>query len=194
MFATQCYPISSFKTNQELRKRTPDNLFPNENELNPKSGWECAGLHQQSYGGGTTPVFHETVIPPWHPYLGTIWNGTCDAGQLTQEGLEDAIHHGSVSLGLILLTSELMFCFQDFWSVYHDKLGFLANVNTEDIHVRTTTEVRTHQVAGGILFGMDPATAEIPWPVYTQPGSVSGSSLVLSISVTLSYNVIRLIP
>lgn len=90
-------------------KRTPDNLYPNENELNIQAGWECTGLHQQSYGGGTAPVFHETVIPPWHPYISTIWNGTCDAGQLTQEGLEDAIRHGKVSLSPMSLTPKLMF-------------------------------------------------------------------------------------
>lgn len=39
--------------------------------------------------------------------------------------------------------------------------------------VRTTTEVRTHQVAGGILFGMDSKTSQERWPVYTQPENVS---------------------
>jgi len=61
---------------------------------------------------------------------------------------------------------------QDFWSVYHDRLNFLNTVNPEDIHVRTTTEVRTHQVASALLFGMDSATSIRPWPVYTQPENV----------------------
>lgn len=61
---------------------------------------------------------------------------------------------------------------QDFWSVYHDRLNFLNTVNPEDIHVRTTTEVRTHQVASALLFGMDSATSSRPWPVYTQPENV----------------------
>lgn len=82
-----------------LNKRTPDNLYPDENELNTASGWNCESFHQQSYSGGTAPVFHETLIPSWHPYLSTIWNGTCDAGQLTREGLDDAILHGQVSMG-----------------------------------------------------------------------------------------------
>lgn len=61
---------------------------------------------------------------------------------------------------------------QDFWGVYHDTLGYLDTVNDRDIHVRTSTEVRTQQVAGAMLFGMDPKTLETPWPVYTQPESV----------------------
>lgn len=77
-------------------QRTPDNLYPNENELNPASGWDCSNFLQESYGGGTTLVYHETIIPSWHPYLSTIWNGTCDSGQLTRKGLDDAISHGKV--------------------------------------------------------------------------------------------------
>jgi 2-phosphoxylose phosphatase len=79
-------------------KRTPDNLYPDEIKLNAAFGWNCTTIFQQSYGGGTTPVFHETIIPSWHPDLSTIWNGTCDTGQLTRAGLEDAIRHGKVRL------------------------------------------------------------------------------------------------
>jgi hypothetical protein len=70
------------------------------------------------------------------------------------------------------LTHETDMAVQDFWSVYHDQLDFLSTVNSEEIHMRTTTEVRTHQVASALLFGMDPATSKRPWPVYTQPQSV----------------------
>lgn len=49
-----------------------------------------------NYGGGSTPLFHETVVPTWHPFLSQMWNGTCDQGQLTAEGLADAIQHGKV--------------------------------------------------------------------------------------------------
>lgn len=61
---------------------------------------------------------------------------------------------------------------QDFWSVYHDTLGFLETVNQNDILVRTSTEDRTIQVAGGVLFGMDPETATQTWKVVTQPSPV----------------------
>ncbi|KII94408.1 hypothetical protein PLICRDRAFT_101602 [Plicaturopsis crispa FD-325 SS-3] len=135
-------------------KRTPDNLLPNENEFNPSTGWNCAVFKQFSYGGGATDVFHETYIPASHPFLYSIWNGTCDAGQLTQQGLEDSIKHG-----------------KDFWSVYHGKLGFVNNP-TKDFWLRTSTEIRTHQVASGLLYGMDPSTATVPHKVYTQPENI----------------------
>ncbi|KIJ59604.1 hypothetical protein HYDPIDRAFT_33044 [Hydnomerulius pinastri MD-312] len=136
-------------------KRTPDNLYPNERSLNPASGWNCEDFLQQDYAAGTAQVYHDTIIPDWHPFAEQIWAGSCDAGQLTSGGLEDAIKHG-----------------QDFWSVYHHKLGFLEHVNQEDIYVRTTTEVRTYQVAGGLLYGMDPSTVKQRWPVYTQPENI----------------------
>ena len=50
------------------------------------------------YGGGTAQVYHETDVPSWHPFLPQFWNGTCDEGQLTAEGLADAAKHGQVSL------------------------------------------------------------------------------------------------
>ncbi|EIW56337.1 phosphoglycerate mutase-like protein [Trametes versicolor FP-101664 SS1] len=135
-------------------KRTPDNLYPSENELN-SAPWECADFLEFSYGGGGAHVFHETVSPPWHPFLSQIWNGTCDEGQLTKGGLEDAIRHG-----------------QDFWSVYHHELGFLTSVNEQDIFIRTSTETRTFQVAGGVLVGMDPSMATKTFPVTTQPSPI----------------------
>ena len=65
--------------------------------MNPSSGWDCTNFLQMVYGKGATPVFHETDVPSWHPVLPTFWNGTCDEGQLTAEGLADSIKHGSVS-------------------------------------------------------------------------------------------------
>ncbi|KAI0772316.1 phosphoglycerate mutase-like protein [Trametes elegans] len=135
-------------------KRTPDNIYPNENELNAVP-WDCADFKQYSYGCGGARVFHETVNPPWHPFLEQIWNGTCDEGQLTKGGLEDAILHG-----------------QDFWSVYSRELGFLKSVNERDIFIRTSTETRTFQVASGLLVGMDPRMATKSFPVTTQPSPI----------------------
>lgn len=65
--------------------------------LNPAAGWDCTDFLQFNYGGGSTRVYHETDVPEWHPFRAQIWNGTCDAGQLTRGGLEDAIKHGKVS-------------------------------------------------------------------------------------------------
>ncbi|THH16964.1 hypothetical protein EW146_g3768 [Bondarzewia mesenterica] len=115
-------------------KRTPDNLYPSENELNPAAGWDCSNFLEFSYGGGGVRVFHNTVTPPTHPFISQIWNGTCDEGQLTKGGFKDAISHG-----------------KDFWGVYHDKLGFLESVNEHDIYIRTSVADRTFQVASGLF-------------------------------------------
>lgn len=82
----------------DFAQRTPDNLYPFESQLNPASGWDCTNFHQMLYGGGTAQVYHETDVPSWHPFLPQFWNGTCDEGQLTAEGLTDAVKHGKVSL------------------------------------------------------------------------------------------------
>ncbi|KAA1477624.1 phosphoglycerate mutase-like protein [Dentipellis sp. KUC8613] len=136
-------------------KRTPDNLYPSENELNPAAGWNCTDFLQFNYGGGAANVFHNTFTPPDHPFISLIWNGTCDEGQLTEAGLRDAIRHG-----------------QDFWGVYHTKLGFLHQVDESEIFIRTSVADRTYQVSSGLLFGMDSATAHRSWPVYTEPSVI----------------------
>ena len=43
-------------------------------------------------------MLHETTIPSWHPFLSQFWNGTCDEGQLTKGGFDDATAHGKVYL------------------------------------------------------------------------------------------------
>ncbi|KAH8092212.1 phosphoglycerate mutase-like protein [Cristinia sonorae] len=136
-------------------KRTPDNLYPKENSVNTVP-WNCTDFDEFAYGGpGAAAVFHETFIPSWHPFLSLIWNGTCDSGQLTREGLEDAKQHG-----------------RDFWSVYSKKLGFLHSVNDRDLFIRTSTETRTFEVAGGMLAGMDPRMVNKDFPVHTLPSNI----------------------
>ena len=78
-------------------QRTPDNLFPSEQSLNPPAGWDCHDFIQQIYARGAAQISRQTVIPSWHPYASRIWSGTCDAGQLTRQGLDDSIRHGKVS-------------------------------------------------------------------------------------------------
>ncbi|KAI5999955.1 phosphoglycerate mutase-like protein [Pisolithus albus] len=133
-------------------KRTPDNLYPSERTVDSTTEWDCSSIIPQSYAGGTAQIFTQTSTPLLHPFADRIWAGTCDSGQLTREGLDDAIKHG-----------------QDFWGVYHEKLGFLDHVNEKDIYIRTSTEPRTHQVAGAMLYGMDPDTAGKQWSVHMQP-------------------------
>lgn len=133
-------------------KRTPDNLYPSERTVDSTTEWDCSSIIPQSYAGGTAQIFTQTSTPLLHPFANRIWAGTCDSGQLTREGLDDAIKHG-----------------QDFWGVYHEKLGFLDQVNEKDVYIRTSTEPRTHEVAGAMLYGMDPDTAGKQWSVHMQP-------------------------
>ncbi|KDQ07331.1 hypothetical protein BOTBODRAFT_167077 [Botryobasidium botryosum FD-172 SS1] len=144
-------------------KRTPDNLLPNENAYNPAEGWDCSNFIQNNYADRTAHIYHETNAPSWHPFLNRIWNGTCDSGQLTAGGIEDAIKHG-----------------KDLWSVYGTKLNFLKSVDTKDIYIRTSNSDRTYQVSGGMLYGMDPGSAQTSFPVHTQPSNID--SLVPSYS------------
>ncbi|KAG6330872.1 hypothetical protein ID866_8217 [Astraeus odoratus] len=137
-------------------KRTPDNLYPSEGSLNPHGGWDCSDVWTHSYAGPEVPyVYTQTSTLADHPFAERMWAGTCDAGQMTRAGLEDAVRHG-----------------QDFWGVYHSKLGFLEHVSPEEIYIRTSNEARTHHVAGAMLYGMDPNTAGRHWPVHTQPANI----------------------
>jgi hypothetical protein len=174
-------------------QRTPDNLYPNENALNPASGWDCTNFLQYSFGRGGTDqnvesanIYHETDSPAQHPFLSQIWNGTCDEGQLTRGGLDDSVIHGKV----YRLTSVGCVCEahhgKDFWGVYHDKLHFLTEVDEDQLYVRTSTETRTFQVAGGMLYGMDKRMAAKTFKVYTQP-SVVRSFLLLPSSVEADH-------
>ncbi|KAJ1023572.1 hypothetical protein NDA16_003189 [Ustilago loliicola] len=94
---------------QRHHKRTPDNLYPNENVFNPPAGWDCSNYQQISYSVGAKEdanlqghgIYRKIENPSWHPLNSLIWNGTCDQGMLTADGLRDSIQHG-----------------RDFWSVY----------------------------------------------------------------------------
>ncbi|KAI0262811.1 phosphoglycerate mutase-like protein [Gloeopeniophorella convolvens] len=136
-------------------KRTPDNIAPAERTLNPAAGWDCTGAEQRTYDAGGAAIAHDARTPAQHPFAVQLWNGTCDAGQLTPGGLTDAHAHGA-----------------DLWGVYHGKLGFLREVSQDEIWVRTSTEDRTMQTAGALLAAMDARIAGQRWPVHTQPSSI----------------------
>ncbi|KAI0312124.1 histidine phosphatase superfamily [Amylostereum chailletii] len=136
-------------------KRTPDNLYPDENALNPAAGWDCANIEQLDYVGGGAQVRPLTETPGAHPFRSLVWNGTCEAGQLTRGGFEDAVQHG-----------------RDLWSVYHHTLPFLSAVDPDEIAIRVSPSARTRQVASGLLRGMDPSTASRVWPVAVEPSTI----------------------
>ncbi|KZV63428.1 phosphoglycerate mutase-like protein [Peniophora sp. CONT] len=141
-----------------LVQRTPDNLYPDEGSFNPPSGWNCSDFQPFSYGGpGGTNIQHQVTNPADHPFATLMWAGTCDEGQLTRAGFEDARKHG-----------------ESFWSVYHDKLHFLEEVSTKEFYVRTGPSDRTNQVASALLAGMDPSLIHKEFTVYTEPSTIDG--------------------
>lgn len=94
------------------------------------------------------PIQPATHTPASHPFLPLIWNGTCDAGQLTAGGLRDVVQHG-----------------RNFMAVYGPQgkaplLGLGAGDGAaqdtlrSEVYVRASPAPRTAQVAGGYLRGM----------------------------------------
>jgi hypothetical protein len=78
---------------------------------------------------------------------------------------------------------------QDFASVYTDKLKFFKDVNPNDIWVRTSTEDRTYQVAGGILYGIDASLDQQVFKVHNEPATVNMDDLVYSaLSAHMSHH------
>ncbi|SJX62622.1 related to acid phosphatase [Sporisorium reilianum f. sp. reilianum] len=151
---------------QRHHKRTPDNLYPNENIFNPAAGWDCSNYQQISYSVGANQdanlqghgIYRKIESPSWHPLNSIIWNGTCDQGMLTADGLRDSIQHG-----------------RDFWSVYgpYGKNPLLRQgINQRDVYFRTSNSDRTYQVSGGLLTGMNGWTSPGNFPVHTQPSNM----------------------
>jgi hypothetical protein len=56
----------------------------------------CSDALQFTHDFGGAAIAHDATTPPDHPFASTIWNGSCDAGQLTPGGLLDASRHGKV--------------------------------------------------------------------------------------------------
>ena len=161
---------------QRHHKRTPDNIYPQENNFNPIP-WDCSDYKQINYGEGTgqaagldaVPIYHKIHTPSWHPLLSLLWNGTCDKGMLTAGGLKDSIKHG-----------------RDFIGVYgpHGVNPLLKRgVNEKDVLFRTSNADRTYQVSGGLLAGMG---YDREFPVYTQPATID--SLVPNYSCQYANN------
>ncbi|SPO26984.1 related to acid phosphatase [Ustilago trichophora] len=151
---------------QRHHKRTPDNLYPQENIFNPASGWDCSNYHQISYSVGAKQdaelqghgIYRKIENPSWHPLNPIIWNGTCDQGMLTADGLRDSINHG-----------------RDFYSVYGPwgkNPLLLRGVNTNDVYFRSSNSDRTYQVSGGLIAGMNGHNSPGNFPVHQQPSNM----------------------
>ncbi|KIJ61793.1 hypothetical protein HYDPIDRAFT_31116 [Hydnomerulius pinastri MD-312] len=74
-------------------QRTPDNLYPNERLLNPAPVRRLPprGSRRRNCTGPSRHHKHGLV-----PLAEQIWTWSCDAGQLTSRGLEDAMKHGQI--------------------------------------------------------------------------------------------------
>ncbi|CAO1615853.1 unnamed protein product [Sympodiomycopsis kandeliae] len=145
---------------QRHAKRTPDNLVPNGGEamFNPPSGWDCSEFDIYDYISGGAHVSTFTANPDWNPFNSSIWNGSCDQGQLTPSGFQDAVDHG-----------------RDFWSVYGPSgpAAFLSDVNHNTVKFRASPSPRTAQVSSGLLRGMG-YPADKPFHVETQSSQIDG--------------------
>ncbi|KAG6328496.1 hypothetical protein ID866_10593 [Astraeus odoratus] len=152
-------------------KRTPDNLYPSEGSLNPHGGWDCSDVLTHSYAGPEVPyIYTQTSTPADHPFAERMWAGMWHVLS-PPHGRRQCGWSGS-GCTRICRVAHAIRSFQDFWGVYHSKLGFLEDVSPEEIYVRTSNEARTHHVAGAMLYGMDPDTAGRHWPVHTQPANI----------------------
>jgi len=130
-------------------KRTPVVLAPNELEINDGKKWDCSDVQQFTYYGGGARLSNGVVIPPGHPFAQEIWAGSCEVGQLTFGGFNDAKAHG-----------------KDLWDLYHNHLAYM---DPDDISVRTTYVDRTKHTASGVLEGMYPSASWYTWQPHAQP-------------------------
>jgi hypothetical protein len=109
-------------------------------------------MDAHSYGGPRGALLQRTITnAPQHPFARLLWNGTCDEGQLTRGGFEDARAHG-----------------EDWWSVYGELVGDVK----EGLWVRISPEERTAWVASALLAGMDSALESAGFEVHVEPATV----------------------
>jgi hypothetical protein len=139
-------------------KRTPyaSNTFPHESY-----SWECNDEALFYYGvpypdGKSAEINWQVYTSPSNPFAPEGFNGTCQFPQITKGGLDDSRQHG-----------------KDLFGVYHSLLSFLpATFDASKITYRVTNNVITSQVAGQLVMGMFPATANTQFQVLIQPDTV----------------------
>ncbi|KJA21805.1 hypothetical protein HYPSUDRAFT_165255 [Hypholoma sublateritium FD-334 SS-4] len=129
---------------QRHHKRTPygSNTFFKED-----IPWSCDGSGPV-YGGTSpqgevSPVQWQAFTDTQNPWTTTIGPGfvgsTCQFPQITSDGLEDSVVHGS-----------------DLRSVYASRLGLGSTFDTSEAQIRVTNNDITSQVASGLLAGLFP--------------------------------------
>ncbi|KAF8977495.1 histidine phosphatase [Cyathus striatus] len=143
------YKLQYVEIIQRHHKRTPysSNTFFREDVT-----WSCEGQGplygaQSSTGQGkdTEAVHWQAYSDPLNPWTNTIGpgfvNSTCQFPQITSEGLEDSITHGT-----------------DLRNVYASRLGLTSKFDPSKVHIRVTNNEITSQVASGLLKGLFPST------------------------------------
>ena len=139
-------------------KRTPyaSNTFPFESY-----SWECNDEALFYYGaprpnGTSAEINRKVYTSTSNPFAPSGFNGTCQFPQITRGGLEDSFQHG-----------------KDLFGVYHTLLNFIpASFDGSKVTYRVTNNVITSQVAGQLIMGMYPATANTQFQVFVQPDSI----------------------
>ncbi|KPI37932.1 uncharacterized protein AB675_3082 [Cyphellophora attinorum] len=152
------YKLEYVEVIQRHHKRTPyaSNTFPKENYA-----WTCDDEALLFYGvpypdGTAAQVAWGVYTTELNPFAPAEFNGTCQFPQLTAGGLNDSRVHGT-----------------DLSAVYHDKLNFLPEVyDSAKVQFRVTNNVITSQVAGQVVLGMFPDTANTTVQVKIQPDSI----------------------
>ena len=93
---------------------------------------------------------------PSNPFAPAGFNGSCQFPQITGQGLNDSRQHGL-----------------DLYNVYGDMLNFLpSQLDNDKIKYRVTNNVITSEVAGQLILGMFPNTAQSVVKVAIQPDSI----------------------
>lgn len=152
------YTLKHVSVIHRHHKRTPyaSNTFPREGYP-----WYCNDEALLYYGipipdSTAAQVAWSVYTTEVNPFAPSGFNGTCQFPQITGEGLDDSRQHGL-----------------DLFEVYHNQLGFLpAKYNASQVHFRVTNNVITSQVAGQVILGMYPDTANTTIPVRIQPDSI----------------------
>ncbi|KAF9474653.1 phosphoglycerate mutase-like protein [Pholiota conissans] len=138
------YTLQYVEVIQRHHKRTPyaSNTFFKEDVT-----WSCDG--SGAVFGGTSlqsqvlPVQWQAFTDAENPWTTTVGPGfvgsTCQFPQITGDGLQDSITHGS-----------------DLRTVYASRLGLHSNYDTSQAQIRVTNNVITSQVASGLLAGLFP--------------------------------------
>ncbi|KAK0216898.1 phosphoglycerate mutase-like protein [Armillaria fumosa] len=143
------YTLEYVEVIQRHHKRTPyaSNTFFKEDVE-----WSCDGSGPVYYAQSTTgPAVSEiqwqassNPINPWTDSVGPGFVGsTCQFPQITTEGLSDSFAHGA-----------------DLRRVYASRLGLTSDFHTSPAQIRVTNNVITSQVAGGLVKGLFPDTAD----------------------------------